>query len=69
MNNKLLQDYSDALMANPFVQYADGIMGTWFDFYMNIWLQLYYWPSFVAGKEDEWSRNIRDMLSGSSICK
>ena len=58
----LLTNYSDILMANPFVQYTDGLMGVWFDYYMNAWLQMYYWPSFVAGKEDEWSQTISKMV-------
>ena len=65
MNHKLLSDWSNAIMTIPAVQFADGIMGVWFDFYMNLCLNMYYWPTYVAGKEDEWSQ----MLTGSNLCK
>ena len=65
----LLLQYTDALMSNPFYCYADGLMGVWYDFYMNMWLQTYYLPMAVAGQEDQWSQQIAAMLRGSNLCK
>jgi hypothetical protein len=64
-NRSLIAEYSNILMTNPFVQYTDGLMGIWFDYYMNIWLQTYYFPSFIAGKEDEW----KQIISNITMCK
>lgn len=55
----------DLMMTHPYFQFMDTIAGIWFDYYMNAWLQLYYWPSFVAGKEDEMSQLISKMV----MCK
>lgn len=55
-------NFLEALMANPFVQYTDGLMGIWFDYYVNLWLQFYYSPSFIAGDIDSW-------VPSSNLCK
>ena len=69
MNNKLLLEYSEAIMSIPAVRCMDQLMGIWFDIYVDLWLKMYYAPSFMAGKEDEWSQTFKSMLTGSNLCK
>lgn len=65
MNNKYLLEYSNAIMSIPMVQFADQLMGIWYEVYVDMWLKMYYSPSFILGKEDECSQTISKMI----MCK
>ena len=63
--DKLTTSYVNLMLEHPYVQFIDSLSGIWYDLYMDAFLKMYYWPTFIAGKEDELSQTIAKMI----MCK
>lgn len=57
---------------NPIYNMWDNAMGNWIDLYVWFYLQNYYLPNYIIGKQDEWADWSKTSLNGVkswSICR
>ncbi len=51
------------------LQVNDDIWFWWYDELVRQWIVMYYWPYFVAGNADEWTKLGITLNGMRNICK